>query len=1732
MGAAIESLARTLTLFGLVLAFLLLVGKPVNAQSTSTVDYDIDDDRLIEISDLEQLDAVRYDLDGNGIPDNSDDHAHYARAFPNAVSSLGCPAGSCQGYELTRDLDFNDLASYASGSVDRGWSRGEGDEGWLPIGSHFNRYSSTLDGNGHTIANLFIVRTADYVGLFGGIESTGSLHRLGLVDVDVSGGTSVGSLAGGNDGTIVACYATGKVSGTDRVGGLLGGNGDFYGMVIGSHAAVSVSGNGAVGGLAGGNWNTIIGSHATGNVSGTNTVGGLAGWNSGPIGTSYATGNVSGNHTVGGLVGNNNNGGEIISTYATGNVLGGDGAVRVGGLVGESYRTIRGSYASGYVSGGTRVGGLVGANFSQGTIVSSYAIGPVSGHRDVGGLLGYNSDASVVIGSYSIGSVSGSYNVGGLVGGNERPRGISDSYWNTELSGQTHGVGNKFTSGADGKTTAELQTPTSYSGIYRNWNTDIDDADGDSYETTGTDDPWDFSTPDRYPSLRADLDGDGEATREEFGTQHILGPPPTAIELPTQHEVEEVPPATEPMSCTNGIVVENPQGNQGLVSDCRILLEGRNTLAGNAKLNWSTDIPIARWQGITVGGSPLRVVGLQLVGASLSGRIPPQLGNLSALRDLSFRVNSLTGGIPPELSGLSELRTMDLHGNSLGGSIPPELGDLTNLKHLDLNANDLIGTIPPELDKLSNLEWLELGQNNLSGSIPQEFAAFSRLQVLALGKNDLTGPIPRELAELSSLDSLFLASNHLTGSIPPELGRLSNLRWLYLGRNELTGQIPQDLANLSKLDGLDLSENRLTGEIPPWLSRLSHLDSLRLSENQLTGAIPAGLGDLSRLTLLYLHKNQLTGTIPPELGYLSRLGDFTLDHNKLSGPIPRELGNLVRLQTLGLSNNDITGAIPPDLGNLSDLQYLSLQDNRLTGSIPAEFAGLAELQYMSLNDNHLTGSIPAELTALWMLIRFDVSGNDLTGCVPWHLANKLILDITHDGLPKCSPPVAEGGMFSIDASRLLDGGKQNIVAVGDAVNGKVSLDGATIIYVHDGSESISDSFTFTATDGILSTIGTVTVVVTPVNDPPIAVGDTASVNEGDTLSVDVLGLLDNDTDAENHKLTLLAVSDAVNGRVSLNGATIIYEHDGSETTSDSFVYTVSDGAETDTAEVTISITPVNDPPIAYGDSGALEEGETLLIEASVLLENDTDAENDTLSITAVDDAVNGSVSLDGTSITYTHDGSETTTGSFAYTVSDGTYSDTTTAAFTVTPVNDPPIAAGDTGSVEEGETLSVQASELLENDTDPENDTLIITAVGDAANGRVFLDGTAIIYEHDGSETAAGSFAYTVSDGVLTDTAEVTITVTPVNDPPIAGADRGALEEGETLSMESSALLDNDTDAENDTLSITAVGDALNGMVSLDGTTITYTHDGSETTTGSFAYTVSDGVLTDTAEVNISVTPVNDPPIVGADMGAVNEGDTLSIEASVLLDNDTDAENDTLNITAVGDAVNGTVSLDGTTITYTHDGSETTAGTFAYTVSDGVLTDTAEVMIAVTPVNDPPIAVNDKGEVNEGDTLSIEASALLDNDTDAENDTLTITAVGDAVNGTASFDGTTITYTHDDSETTTGSFTYTVSDGMDTHTISVAIKVVPVDDDPVEADEKTAAGTETPEPETTTHLSPATPQILSPGTSVPPDDDGRMNAALIVLIIVLAVSIAGGGAVVVAKRRNRTDVGSEHTGTD
>ena len=379
-----------------------------------TVDYDTDGDNLIEIATLAQLNAIRHDLDGNG----DSTHADYTGAFSNAASGMGC-AATCLGYELTANLDFNTDTGSDSGGVaviDSDDDYHNSGAGWAPIGDGLFasfRYNAIFDGGGHTISNLFINRLPTYdVGLFGATGTSGKVRNVGLEGANVTGSRlgNTGALIGTAYGTVDAAYSTGSVTGTNRVGGLVGYM-----------------------------------------------------FSSGSIQRSYSTASVT----------------------ASGNNAG--GLVALSGV--GSGRGIRGSYATGAVSGTNYVGGLVG--HSNQNIIASYARGAVNG--------------------------TGS-NVGGLVG-MRSARTITNSYWDVTTSTQADD-GDAAT--GEGKTTSDLATPQAYgsgSAIYANWNLDLD-------SDSNADDPWDFGTASEYPALKADFNRDSvkSAVDGDFGRQPRAAP--------------------------------------------------------------------------------------------------------------------------------------------------------------------------------------------------------------------------------------------------------------------------------------------------------------------------------------------------------------------------------------------------------------------------------------------------------------------------------------------------------------------------------------------------------------------------------------------------------------------------------------------------------------------------------------------------------------------------------------------------------------------------------------------------------------------------------------------------------------------------------------------------------------------------------------------------------------------------------------------------------------------------------------------------------------------------------------------------------------------------------------------------------------------------------------------------------------------------------------------------------
>ena len=216
--------------------------------------------------------------------------------------------------------------------------------------------------------------------------------------------------------------------------------------------------------------------------------------------------------------------------------------------------------------------------------------------------------------------------------------------------------------------------------------------------------------------------------------------------------------------------------------------------------NWLSNAPPREWHGVRVDGQG-RVFSLSLGGNSLTGLIPPELGNLANLTGLNLHSANLTGPIPPELGHLVNLRKLSLHNNNLSGPLPPELGNLTNLTSLKIEQNDLSGPIPPDLGNLAHIAHLSLSSNNLTGAIPPEIGGLSTLETLELHSNQLSGPVPPDVSGMASLRTLGLAYNSgMRGALPIELTALRHLDALLTASTGLCA--PPDAEFQSWLEGI------------------------------------------------------------------------------------------------------------------------------------------------------------------------------------------------------------------------------------------------------------------------------------------------------------------------------------------------------------------------------------------------------------------------------------------------------------------------------------------------------------------------------------------------------------------------------------------------------------------------------------------------------------------------------------------------------------------------------------------------------------------------------------------------------------------------------------------------------------------------------------------------------------------------------------------------------------------
>jgi ELWxxDGT repeat protein/VCBS repeat-containing protein len=807
-----------------------------------------------------------------------------------------------------------------------------------------------------------------------------------------------------------------------------------------------------------------------------------------------------------------------------------------------------------------------------------------------------------------------------------------------------------------------------------------------------------------------------------------------------------------------------------------------------------------------------------------------------------------------------------------------------------------------------------------------------------------------------------------------------------------------------------------------------------------------------------------------------------------------------------------------------------------------------------------------------------------------------------------------------------EGGPLTAAVVDQPDNGTLVLNAdGSFTYTPDENFFGTDTFTYRALSGDdQSNVSIVTITVNEVDDPVETTPDAYTVNEDGTLTVNAAnGVLANDEDPDSDTLTVSLGTSTTNGTLTLNAdGSFVYTPNANFSGADTFTYRVNDGATTsDPVTVTITVNATNDLPVGVADSYTVNEDSTLTVNVdSGVLDNDTDAENDTLTASVVSNPTNGTLTLNPNgSFSYVPNANFSGTDTFTYRASDGTgQSAVTTVTITVAAQPDAPVANDDTASVaNDGSTHQIN---VLTNDTsnpDPAQ-TLTITAVTQGSSGgTVTFTGTTLSYRPAASFVGTETFTYTIRDtDGLTDVATVTVTVTEAagnsvfgfvyidangngvrdsgepglpgalitltgtptngsgtitrtalstdngsyrfddlaagtyqivqdqpeamldaadsmssaiagvvagsdqftnivlsgaasqgefnfgemglkpeyvslrlflastppqaemlretiargeelagntelaemiragddgdgpNDAPVATADTYTVSRGGVLSVPSATgVLDNDTDADGDTLTATVVTQPTNGTLTLntDGS-FTYTPNASFSGTDTFTYRASDGTAnSQNATVTITVSATTSAPVAVVDTYSVNRNTTLNVDvAGGLLANDSDADSTNLTAQIATNPTNGTLTLNANgSFTYVPNNNFVGTDTFTYRANDGTSSSPAvTVSITVLANNAAPVANNDS-YTTIGTLVVTTSNDVLTNDTDANGDNLTASVVQNPPNGTLVFSPTgTFTYTPNSGFTGTDTFTYRASDGTtNSNTATVTITV-------------------------------------------------------------------------------------------
>ncbi|WP_416351912.1 tandem-95 repeat protein [Vibrio parahaemolyticus] len=592
------------------------------------------------------------------------------------------------------------------------------------------------------------------------------------------------------------------------------------------------------------------------------------------------------------------------------------------------------------------------------------------------------------------------------------------------------------------------------------------------------------------------------------------------------------------------------------------------------------------------------------------------------------------------------------------------------------------------------------------------------------------------------------------------------------------------------------------------------------------------------------------------------------------------------------------------------------------------------------------------------------------------------------------------------------------------------------------------SFTFDIIDDEdLVVSGSANLDILPINDAPNAKNDVITTEEDTAVTIDVLV---NDSDVEGDVLSIQSASvpseqgsvDIVDGKLVFTPA----ENFNGEAT---ITYIVTDGDLTDEANVTVTVTPVNDSPVAVDDTVSTQEDTVVTID---VLPNDSDVDGDKLSIESASvPKEQGTVEVVDVKLVFTPAENFNGDAEITYTVTDGELTDEAKVTVTVNPVNDAPIIKVEAveSITEDAVSTDTVVATLTVRDTDTPEDQLTVSLENNS-NGYFVLVGNEVKLTQVGVDAVNNdelnlkdlTISASVSDGVNpTANGSDSLIVNRVNDAPTI--DNVILDQVLAEDFASYTIDLNDAFKDSDSALNFSVFGNSNVLVSIENgiATISPTADwnGSETLT----FTATDPSGESASQtVDFTVTPVVD---IKADSTNVVEDTPTIIN---VLGNDTfEGADKVVSLDAENSPKNGTVIVnsDGT-VTYTPDDNYVGEDAFTYIVTSGGVSESTTVEVNVTPVNDAPVAKNDISTTQEDTAVTID---VLSNDTDVDGDKLSIQSatVPEAQGKVEIVDGK-LVFTPAENFNGDAEITYTVTDGQLTDEAKVTVTVNPVNDAP------------------------------------------------------------------------------------